>query len=185
MSRSTKRLFRDAERNVRRQRNEPVALTTETRYRCVVIYNDYRRGSIPGGGFSFSLPDEGKRGWNFAPPLPWRSHGFGLRRLWKCVEPSFPICVEPDTSAKGREIKIYRAAETDRVMAATVAEPPPRLAWRRVAPVDVDSRPPLLSIERTSLFRPFGCIELVATSAIDSAPQFAGLVEPRRRCIST
>lgn len=128
LSRSTKRLFRDAERNVRRQRNESVALTTETRYRCVVIYNDYRRGLIPGVvPLSLSLPDEGKRGWNFALPLPRRSHGFGLRRLWNCVEPSFPICVEPDTSAKGREIKIYRAAETDRALAAATAAigPPP------------------------------------------------------------
>lgn len=58
--------------------------------------------------------------------LPQRSHGFGLRRLWKA---SFPICVEPDTSAKGREIKIYRATESDRVLVAAAAtaavEPPP------------------------------------------------------------
>lgn len=29
----------------------------------------------------------------------WRSHGFGLRRPSR-VEPSFPICVEPDTPAR-------------------------------------------------------------------------------------
>lgn len=169
MFRSTKRLFRDAERNARRRRNESVALTTETRYRCAVIYNDYRRGSIPGwdGSSTFSPAGEGKRGWNFAPSLLRRSHGFGLRRLRSRVEPSFPICVEPDTFAKGREIKIYRAAETDRVAVVVVGANP--LDSRRVVPVDVDSRPPLLSIESTSLFRPFSYIESVAASAIDSA----------------
>lgn len=60
------------------------------------------------------------RGWFRSPTTKgngsgtaMRSHGFGLRRSSR-IEPSFPICVEPDTPAKGREIKIYRAAENER-----------------------------------------------------------------------
>lgn len=84
-----------------------------------------------------------------------RSHGFGLRRLSR-IEPSFPICVEPDTPAKGREIKIYCAAGTGRVGTSHPLV---------LVDVDVDSRTPSPSIERTSLFPPFSYIGSAAVIA--------------------
>lgn len=144
-----------------RKRASRFALTTETRYRCVVIYNDYRLGPDPGGWF-LSPDERGNEGGTTtqrgasaaAAAFPW---------LWitsrpSRIEPSFPICVEPDTPAKGREIKIYCATESGRV-----GEPPPR----RVAlvDVDVDSRTPSPSIERTSLFPPFSYIGSAAVIA--------------------
>lgn len=80
------------------------------------------------------------------------------------VEPNFPICVEPDTPAKGREIKIYRATETERAGGRTT----PRRDV--LVDVDVDSRSLPLSIAYTSLFPPFSYIGSVAVSAIDSPP---------------
>jgi len=68
-----------------------------------------------------SLPGEGEAAAS-------RSHGFGLRRSSR-IEPSFPICVEPDTPAKGREIKIYRTAENGRADGA--ATPSARRTRRR------------------------------------------------------
>jgi len=70
-----------------------------------------------------SLPGEGE-----TVAAPSRSHGFGLRRSSR-IEPSFPICVEPDTPAKGREIKIYRTAENGRADGA--ATPSARRTRRR------------------------------------------------------